>query len=291
MRVDATILAIYSDNVRVLSMSWLLALKLVVIVIFLIMFLRRPSVTWGIGLLSVTTAVLLDALLGTFNGEALRAELGFFYFVIAGSLFGGATIWLWGLLIPLVNPVKTIPSMETAESQPQHSRRTSKIEQQNLDGVDSQMLYEEIHRRFGREDVLDLMFDLNINENDVMTIDQDMNQLIINIMDAAIQNGQTSALSLAVERILTPPPPDHLPRLEKISPDSPPTILRQYLLAHYALLELEKMTGDLDIDWEQLDAGAKREKVRSLLQYLYRRNRIADLLNLMHGHDLDEEEE
>lgn len=291
MRVDATILAIYSDNVRVLSMSWLLALKLVVIVIFLIMFLRRPSVTWGIGLLSVTTAVLLDALLGAFNGEALRAELGFFYFVIAGSLFGGATIWLWGLLIPLINPIKSIPSMETAESQPQQSRRTSKIEQQSLNGVDSQMLYEEIHRRFGREDVLDLMFDLNINENDVMTIDQDMNQLIINIMDAAIQNGQTSALSLAVERILTPPPADHLPRLEKISPDSPPTILRQYLLAHYDLVELETMTADLDIDWEQLDAGGKREKVRALLQYLYRRNRIADLVNLMHGLDLVEEEE
>jgi hypothetical protein len=110
-------------------------------------------------------------------------------------------------------------------------------------------------------------------------------------MDVAIQNGQTSALSLAVERILTPLPPDHLPRLGKISPDSPPTILRQYLLAHYALFELEKMAVDLDIDWEQLDAGAKREKTRSLLQYLYRRNRITDLLNLMHGFDLVEEEE
>jgi hypothetical protein len=289
MRADATILAIYTANVRVFSMSWLLALKIVVIVIFLIMFLRRPSVTWGIGLLSVTTAVLLDALLGTFNGAALRAELGFFYFIIAGALFGGATIWLWGLLLPFVNPVRTIPSMETAESQPQQVKQTSKIEQQNVDGVDSQMLYEEIQRRFGREDVLDLIFDLDINENDIMTIDQDMNQLIINIMDFAIQNGKTSALSLAVERILTPLPPDYLPRLENIGPDSPPTILRQYLLAHYTLLELEKTTGELDIDWEQLDAGAKREKVRSLLQYLYRRNRITDLLNLMHGHDLIEE--
>jgi hypothetical protein len=246
-------------------------------------------VTWGIGLLSVTTAVLLDALLGTFNGAALRAELGFFYFIIAGSLFGGATLWLWGLLLPFVNPSRTIPSMETAEFQPQQGKRTSNIEQQDVDSVDSQMLYEDIQQRFGREDILDLIFDLDINENDIMTIDQDMNQLIINIMDFAIQNGQTSALSLAVERILTPPPPDHLPRLEKISPDSPSTILRQYLLAHYNLLELEKMTGDLDIDWEQLDAGAKREKVRSLLQYLYRRNRIADLLNLMHGYDLVEE--
>ena len=51
------------------------------------------------------------------------------------------------------------------------------------------------------------------------------------------------------------------------------------------------MTVEMDIDWEQLDAGAKREKVRSLLQYLYRRNRIADLISLMHGHELGIEEE
>ena len=153
------------------------------------------------------------------------------------------------------------------------------------------MIYEEIHKRFGREDILDLMFDLSINENDVMTIEQDMNQLIINIMDVARQNGQTSAMALAVERILTPPPPDLLPRLEKISPDSPPTILRQYLLAHYDLFELKQMTRQLGIDWEQLDAGAKKEKVRSLLQYLYRRNRISDLVSLMQGLDLVEEEE
>ena len=91
-------------------MSWLLLLKLAIIIIFLIMFLRRPSVTWGIGLLTVTSAVFLDALLGTFNGEALRAELGFFYFVIAGTLFGGAAVWLWGTLLPFINPIRSIPS-------------------------------------------------------------------------------------------------------------------------------------------------------------------------------------
>lgn len=291
MKADATILAINSAIVRLLSMSWLLALKLAVIVIFLIMFLRRPSVTWGIGLLSVTTAVLLDALLDTFNGEALRAELGFFYFIIAGSLFGGATLWLWGVLLPFVNPFRSGPAVETAETQSQPDSRRSEVKEQDIDGVDEQMIFEEIHKRFGREDILDLMFDLRINENEVMTIDQDMNQLIINIIDVAQQEGQTSAMALAVERILTPPPPDLLPRLEKISPDSPPTILRQYLLAHYDLIELRQMTSFLGIDWDQLDVGAKKEKVRSLLQYLYRRNRIPDLVNLMQGLDLVEEEE
>jgi len=272
-------------------MSWLLALKIVVILIFLLMFLRKPSVTWGIGLLTVTTALLLDALLGAFNGPALRAELGFFYFVLAGALFGGAAIWLWGLIIPFVNPIKPSQPEETAEPQNLSSSKTIKLDHGTIDGVDSQMLYEEIQQRFGREDILDLMFDLNINENDVMTVDQNMNQLIINIMDITKQNEQTGALALAVERILTPPPPEHLPRLEKVHSDSPPTILRQYLLAHYDLSQLEQMAAYLDIDWEQLDAGAKREKSRSLLQYLYRRNRIGDLVNLMHEGDLVVEEE
>ena len=49
-------------------------LKLLIVLIFLVKFLRRPSVVWGIGLLTVTTAVLLDTLLGTFDRDALLAE-------------------------------------------------------------------------------------------------------------------------------------------------------------------------------------------------------------------------
>jgi hypothetical protein len=60
-------------------------------------------------------------------------------------------------------------------------------------------------------------------------------------------------------------------------------------MAHYDLHELEQMATDLDIDWEQLDAGAKKEKGRSLLQYLYRRNRIVELVDLMHEHGLVED--
>jgi hypothetical protein len=270
-------------------MSWLLLLKLAIIIIFLIMFLRRPSITWGIGLLTVTSAVFLDALLGTFNGEELRAELGFFYFVIAGTLFGGAVVWLWGTLLPFINPIRSIPSFTSPARPAEQNIKAHDAAESDDSAVDRQMLYQEIRDRFGREDVLDLIFDLDINENDVMTVDQSMKALISNIIEIVRQNGQTSSLALAVERILTPPPPDHLPRLEKISSDSPPTILRQYLMAHYDLHELEQMATDLDIDWEQLDAGAKKEKGRSLLQYLYRRNRIVELVDLMHEHGLVED--
>jgi hypothetical protein len=245
-------------------MSWLLFLKLAVIVIFLIMFLKRPSVTWGIGLLTITSAVLLDALLGTFNEEELRAELGFFYYVIAGVLFGGAAIWLWGTLLPFISPIQGSPTSSSSKETTFQSNRVDQIDDLENTVTDGQMLYQEIRERFGREDILDLMFDLNINENDVMAVDQNLNTLINNIIE------------------ITPPPPDHLPRLERISADSPPTILRQYLMTHYRLHELEQMAIDLGIDWEQLDAGAKKEKVRSLLQYLYRRNRVGELVDLMH---------
>lgn len=264
-------------------MNWLLVLKFIAIIFFLIMFLRKPSLVWGIGLLTVTTAVLLDTLLGTFDREALVAEMGFFYFIIAGALFAGAALWLWGLLLPKIRPASTtsstisVPEEIVLPSSSSPMKKTSG----NESFADRQMLYQEIRQRFGREDVLDLMFDLEINENDVLSVDQDMNQLIINIMDYAESTGQCDELALAVERILTPPPADHLPRLERIQADSPPTILRQYLLANYSLNELQQMAANLNIDWEQLDAGAKREKTRSLLQYIQRRNRLDELVDLM----------
>ena len=266
-------------------MSWYLVLKFLTIIFFLIMFLRRPSLVWGIGLLTVTTAVLLDTLIGTFDRQALQAELGFFYFVIAGALFGGATLWLWGLFVPRIRPAGRTISLST-ERMPEEivlpsTPATEPRSDDTESGLDRQMLYQEIRQRLDREDVLDLMFDLEINPNDVMTIDQSMNQLIINIMDYAQQSGRSGQLAMAVERILTPVPVEHLPRLEKISAESPPTILRQYLLAHYSLDDLREMASGLDIDWEQLDAGGKREKTRSLLQYAYRRNRLEELVEIM----------
>lgn len=270
-------------------MSIILILKLLLVVAALIFFLRRPNVIWGIGLLSVTTAVLLDTLLGTFNREAVLADLGFFFYIISGVLFAGATLWAWGILWPLLgvptNPVP-IKSMddETAVKAEKKARTSSAA-------FDRQMLYDEIRQRLGREDVLDLIFDLGLNENDVMTPGQDMNQLIINIMDQTEESGQSGALALAVERILTPPPPENLPRLEKIDAASPATILRHYLLAHFNLEQMQQMTVDLGIDWDELDAGSKKTKTRSLLLYLYRRNRIHDLIAYLRPPAVDSEEE
>lgn len=278
----------------------LVILKLLVVLFFLIMFIRRPSAVWGIGLLTVTTAVLLDTLLGTFNREELLAELGFFFYVISGVLLAGAATWFWGISRPWVaggKPSPDAPSAGGMASVPLAATRTNTppapapklpppLPADHVDhyaeaGYDRQMLFEEIHRRFSRADLSDLMFDLGINELDVATVGQSMDDLIVRVMDEADNSGNASTVALAVERVLTPPPAEHLPRLEKLTVDSPRTVIRHYLLAHYSVEQLQQLATSLDVDWEQLEGADKKAKTRALLLYLYRRNRIDALLETM----------
>lgn len=270
-------------------MTLLLILKLIVVLLFLFFFWRRPSLTWGVGLLTVASAVLLDTFIGSFGGAVMREELGFFYFALSGMLFGGAAVWVWGVLRPFFLS-QTLPSTPQVIVTPPAVRAmavehhpTSASDTPTGDAFDRQMLYEQIHNRFGRGDILNLMFDLGIAENEVMTFGQQMEQVVQNIMRLAEERGQIEALALAVERILTPAPAAHLPRLEKLSVASPPTILRQFLQANYTLDELSQMAQQLNIDWEDIGGGSKPERVREFLLYLYRRNRIDELIDLMQG--------
>jgi len=289
-------------------------LKLLVVLFFLVKFLRRPSVVWGIGLLTVTTAVLLDTLLGTFNRDELLANLGFFFYVIAGALLAGSAAWCWGVvrpwlpgsagpgqsavlsttsLSPLPDARPAHPTPIPAAEMPASPHRPAAAlvippprppnheDGYATAGYDRQMLYEEIRHRFSHDDLQDLMFDLDVNELDVIVPGQTNDELIVRVMDAADDSGQTGAVALAVERILTPPPPEYLPRPEKLSVESPRTVIRHYLLAHYSVEQLQTLASDLGIDWEQLDGGTKKDKTRALLLYLYRRNRIGDLLALL----------
>jgi hypothetical protein len=276
-------------------MTILLVLKAAVVVVFLIMFLRRPSVTWAIGLLTATTAVLLDTFLGTFGREATLTDLGFFFHIISGGLFGGAAVWIWGILRPMTSEptryVSAVPSVPTESVVYENDFQREPGESPEIEptaAFDRRMVYDEIRQRFGREDILDLVFDLRINENDVVTLHQDMNQLIQAVMDTAIQRGEAGALALAVERILTPPAPEHLPRLERITVESPPTILRHYLLSHYDVAWLENAAKELEIDWEQIEGTSKKGRVRNLLLYLTRRNRLGELVGLMQAGEMIE---
>ncbi len=260
-------------------MTIFLIIKLLVVVFFLISFLQRPSLICGIGLLAATTAVLLDTFLGTFGRDEMEAELGFFYYILSGGLFAGTAVWLWGILRPLTSttgvPINRFASSTASAPSPNKSNKKS--------STDRQMLYDEIRQRFGLNDILDLMFDMGIHENEITTINQPINELIINLMDKIEKDGQLGSLGLAVERILTPPPPEHLPRPEKISSSSPPAILRHYLLANFKQHQLEALATELNIDWETINSGAKKENVRNFLLYLQRRERISDLVIWLHA--------
>ena len=263
-----------------------LILKLLVVAFFLVMFIRGSRLVWGIGLLVVTTALLLDALLGTFGQDAVAEELGFFYFLITGVLFAGAAAWMWGVLRPILTPdVGSVDGQHAGAggSRAVALRRAAGEDHYAGTAFDRRMLYDQIRYRFGPEDVLDLIFDLRLNENDMVHPARSLSETIINVMDAAEEAGMTTELALAVERILTPPPSDHLPRLEKLSQDSPPTVLRHFLLASYGLGELRQMAAALGLDWEQLGDGGKKGVARGMLLYLDRRNRLQELIALLQG--------
>jgi hypothetical protein len=271
-------------------MTLLFVLKLLVVLFFLAMFLRGSRLVWGIGLLTVTTAFLLDTFLGTFGREEMIAQLGFFFYVISGVLFGGAALWLFGLLLPMVREeeadrLEHPRPVTVSQFVPQGDTADWGTPVQNPAGTtfDRQLVYEQIRDRLGPEDVLDLMFDLGINENEVMSPGQEMHETIVRMMDLAEERGQTGGLALAVERIITPLPPENLPRRDRLSADSPPTVLRQFLLAYYDITALRQMATQLGIDWEQLEYGNKKSFTRSLLLYLYRRNRIEELITVLHA--------
>ncbi len=206
----------------------LVILKLLVVLVFLIMFIRRPSVVWGIGLLTVTTAVLLDTLLGTFNRDELLAELGFFFYVISGVLLAGAAAWFWGVVRPWLpgdasaptsQPTPTavraapavlspLPPVRTEAPPPAPEPKlppplpADHVDQYAEAGYDRQMLYEEIRRRFSRADLSDLMFDLDVNELDVATVGQSMTQVVKDVRVGRVDDDAPDATAFREPHVL-----------------------------------------------------------------------------------------
>ena len=261
-------------------------LKLLLVLFFLYKFIRSGRVVWAIGLLTVTTALLLDTFIGTLGGETTREQLGFFYEVLRGGLFAGAALWLFGLLrpqtfatTPAPQPVSATPFVPPSANEP--AWNNTPADPENQPAVDRQMLYNQIRYRLSPDELLDTMFDIGINENDVLNPNQEMAQIIVHYMDVAEKQGKLGDLALAVERILTEFPAESLPRLEKLTVDSPPTVLRHFLVAHYTLEQLLQMAQQLGMQGDIQAYGGKRTLARQMLLYLYRRNRLLDLLDLM----------
>ena len=255
------------------------------------MFYQRSNFTWAVGFLTVTTAVLLNVLWVVFRLDDVSDSVGFWLQVVGGLVFGGAAIWLFGLLRPHMGD-GFIPASGGSQSQLGSASSNGSGSGSNNPDIESllseravsmrnetseydrQLLFDQIMQNLSNEDVKDLMFDLEMAENEVVAPMRNMNQTIHNIIDLAAEREQTSDLALAVERILTPVPPDHFPRLSRISVDTPATILRRYLLTFYDLTTLQEISEELDIDWERLGIGSKQQKVRNLLLRLRRSNRL-----------------
>lgn len=258
--------------------------KLVVVLIFLVMFLRNSKIVWGIGLLTVSTAFLLDTIWTTFGREEVLADVGFFFYIITGALFAGAAIWFWSVLRPFLAVDGTLNN----ENAPQPKAATPATPHPAVvtdgEGVygDSRDLFETMREQLSPRDLRDVIFDLQLSENEVIAPNQEMVHTAARIIARAREQEKMADLALAVERILTPVPPESLPRREKLSASSPPTVLRHFLLAHYTLEGLRALARKIGVDYEQFEHNNKSDLARNLLLYLQRRNGLGQLVDCLH---------
>ena len=249
--------------------------RLIVVLFFLVMFVWRSRISWGVGLLSVSAVVLLDAL----SGRGLLDDIGFFGFFIGGLVLAGALFWANDMLRG--DNVAAESNSNAAEIVPFRPNPRPTQAQSTDAGFDRQLIYEQIRENLGPDDVLDLIYDLEMYENDVVNLSHSMPRVITGIMDEAELQGKTGQLGLAVERILTPIAPANLPRLEKLSADSPPSLIRQYLIANYSINGINAIARDVGVDYEELGTNSKKSRVRELLLYLKRRNDLPNLFAAM----------
>ena len=276
-----------------------LILKIVVVAIFLVMFLRSNKAYWGIGLLTVTSAILLDTFLGTLGRAEMIEQLGFFFYVLAGALFAGAAIWLWGIMQTYI--VRTLPDQEedgdlsTAgeihvpdESPAAHQISTesppeeSVIEEEDLftePASEETKPLESNSSVFDIEDIKDVAFDMDYYGS--LEPNQSIEQLTRMLADIAADDNRLEELQLAYDRLSTPLPPKHLPRVEKIQADSPRTIIRQYMIANCSMEQLETLAVALGIDWESIPGESARVKVRNLLLNVIEEDQMESLVNLL----------
>ena len=262
-----------------MSLLFLIA-KTLLIVFFLVMFLRTNKPAWGIGLLTVTSAILLDTFLGTLGREEMLEELGYFFYIIAGALFAGAAMWLWAIMKEIVfTPNKAKEADDTSKIT--DSLRDD-LNSPREDVIDNRrQIIDRLRFDLSHDDLLDLIFDLGWSDEDLDDLQGENDQFINRLIGLAEDRGQLENLKLASKRIITPIPPENLPRLEKLKQDSPPTLLRHYLIANYSLIELEQMIKELDVDDDFNKGKLKNSNVRYLLSDLYQKNRIGALIELM----------
>ena len=260
---------------------WIIRLALVLL--FLILFLLRGTRAWAIGLITVSVMVALDAL----RSRGILIELDFLGYVLGGMLAAGAFLWLNGIAqsgdrfqsasrTSVTAPVEQISGVRVS------AKPTGANSAENK-GFDRQLIFEQIRDNLGSDDVLDLIFDLSLKENEIVNPGQSMPNIIMRVLDEAEKSNQMTQLALSVERILTPMPKDHLPRIERLSAETPPHLLRQFLIQNYTVSDLALLSSKLGIDWQDMGSDHRKSRVRRLLLHLQRRSRTSELVALLHA--------
>ncbi|MGB1250623.1 MAG: hypothetical protein ACPG8W_08440 [Candidatus Promineifilaceae bacterium] len=257
-----------------MNLLWLI--RFGIVLICLIMFVWRANWTWAIGLLAASLMVALDAL----RMRELLVDGGFLSWLFGGLIAGGAFALISGLFRPksiysTSRSETRIPSVEPGYNQPPSVRLKSVSAENNA--VDRKMLFAQIRKRLSPDDIYDLIFDADLNENNIVSPAQDMRETIVRLMDEAERSGQSGRLAMSVERILTPISKESLPRLNRISAETPPHLLRQAIIANYSFSTLDDLCTKIGIDWQEMGSDAKKTRVRRMLRYLQRRNRLPDL--------------
>ena len=259
--------------------------KIALVAFFLVMFLRSSKVFWGIGLLTVTSAILLDAFLSTFGRDEMVQELGFFLYAFAGALFAGAALWLWGILSPYLaagSSSKVSREREEArtpvDSDDASNGQSTAISSQpaGIEGQRSAQL-----DQLSYEDLLDLEFDMGYRFISEENSENEKEELSRAIIGRAESDAQMDQLRLAVERIQNPLPPEHLPRIENITLDSPRTVVRQFMLANYNDEKLQQISSELGIEWSSIQGGTQKAQVRSLLLAIDKGDQKGELIDVM----------
>ncbi len=263
--------------------------KIVTVAFFLVMFLRSDKVVWGVGLLTVTSAILLDTFLGTFGREEMIQQLGFFFYILAGALFAGATFWLWGVLRPYTKskPPDHVQddSLETDSSAPVEIISPVEPVEDELEKAEYPVLFISVRDKFNSDQVADLSFDMGYFAELEAPSSKDKDELLLLTVDKAANEDRTDELKLAIERIETPLPPEHLPRLEKIQSNSPPTVLRQYMVGTFSSSDLEQFSTDLGFNWASLQDETLNAQARGLLLFAEDSSRKSDLIELLREYD------
>jgi len=257
-----------------------LILKSALVLIFLVAFLRRTNRIWATGLVTVATAFLIDAFSASLGLDFLREQIGYFGYVVAGLLFAGALYWLLGLLLPaLTSALITTGSPRFASGK----RQVPVISwlRSSFDGdtaVDRQMLFDQLRHRIGPDDFRDLIFDLELNENEILGSEGNLLSSIMRLMELAEANGQMGTLADACERLLAPPDLSDRSRLAALDERSPRHQVRMTMLQSLDQSALRRLAGELEIDWDALPGAGSKPKLREMLLHAIRHGDFSSLL-------------